>query len=338
MHVTLLFNQISNTPTAEELDVLLQCDAVEAALSRLGHRVSRIPFVLDLSQVQQALRAGHPDVVFNLVESVDSTDRLMPLATLLVESMGLPFTGTGSYGIISTSGKLIAKQKLLNSGLPTPAWISESTGRWQGSCPDRAIIKTVWEHASFGIDESSVVDCFTQLSGQPPVARDAWLIEQLRIRERSTRKEHFAEQYIHGREFNVTLIAGSAGVQAMPPAEILFIDYPPDKPHIVDYRAKWTEDSLEYQNTPRSFQFSPEELPLIDQMKQMAVFCWNRFRLRGWARVDFRVDKAGRPWILEINANPCLAPDAGFAAAILKGGLAYEEAINLILKDAFHNR
>ena len=57
------------------------------------------------------------------------------------------------------------------------------------------------------------------------------------------------------------------------------------------------------------------------------------FKLRGWARVDFRVDAAGEPWILEVNANPCISPDAGFAAALERASIPYEEGIRRILED-----
>ncbi len=55
--------------------------------------------------------------------------------------------------------------------------------------------------------------------------------------------------------------------------------------------------------------------------------------LRAWARVDFRVDQNGQPWILEVNANPCLSPDAGFRAALQQAGIAFDEAIACILED-----
>jgi D-alanine-D-alanine ligase len=66
----------------------------------------------------------------------------------------------------------------------------------------------------------------------------------------------------------------------------------------------------------------------------LAVECWRLFGLAGYARVDFRCDEAGRPWILEINANPCLLPGAGFAAALERAGIGYDEGIQLILDAA----
>jgi D-alanine-D-alanine ligase len=70
------------------------------------------------------------------------------------------------------------------------------------------------------------------------------------------------------------------------------------------------------------------------RLEQMAKKCWQVFGLGGYARIDFRVDADGQPWILEINANPCLSPDAGFAAAVKQSGLTFAEAVGRILSDA----
>ena len=125
----------------------------------------------------------------------------------------------------------------------------------------------------------------------------------------------FAESYIDGREINVSLLANGAGVEVLPIAEIRFIDYPADKPRIVGYKAKWNEDSFEYRHTLRDFAIAKAEQALHTRLAALARTCWQLFDMRGYARVDLRVDPQGEPWVLEINANPCLSSDAGFAAA-----------------------
>jgi D-alanine-D-alanine ligase len=104
-------------------------------------------------------------------------------------------------------------------------------------------------------------------------------------------------------------------------------------PRIVDYRAKWDEAAFEYHHTPRRFDFDSTDSRLLERLKTLARQCWHYFGLAGYARVDFRVDHEGNPWILEINANPCLSPDAGFAAALEKAGIAYVDAIGRIIDD-----
>jgi D-alanine-D-alanine ligase len=61
---------------------------------------------------------------------------------------------------------------------------------------------------------------------------------------------------------------------------------------------------------------------------------WTLCGLSGFVRVDFRVTDTGEPLILEINANPCISPDAGFAAAAAEAGMDYDALVAAILDAA----
>jgi D-alanine-D-alanine ligase len=91
----------------------------------------------------------------------------------------------------------------------------------------------------------------------------------------------------------------------------------------VGYRAKWDDDSFESTRTVRAFGIEDENPALASQLRELATRAWNLFGLTGYARVDFRVGKGHEPSILEINPNPCLSPDAGFAAAAELDGMPY---------------
>src|SRR6185503_1410804 len=117
---------------------------------------------------------------------------------------------------------------------------------------------------------------------------------------------------VAGRELNVAIIAAPSGPRVLPVAELKFEGYPEDKPAIVGYAAKWDLESFEYRHTVRSFEVEPA---LAARAELLA--------LDGYARVDYRVDASGFLFVLEINANPCLSPDAGFAAALERGHLGY---------------
>ncbi|MCE9526889.1 MAG: hypothetical protein K8R36_12630, partial [Planctomycetales bacterium] len=93
--------------------------------------------------------------------------------------------------------------------------------------------------------------------------------------------------------------------------------------------------TFEFQNTPRRFDFPASDAQLLAELGRLAIRCWDIFGLKGYVRVDFRVDEKGQPWILEINTNPCLSPDAGYAAALKQAGISIEEAVQRILDDAF---
>jgi len=224
----------------------------------------------------------------------------------------------------------VAKARLSDGGLDTPAWVGPCDGRRWCPLPDREkwpgrwIIKSVWEHASIGLDEQALV------AG----ADTPSLPERLRQRAPQLGGHCFAEAFVEGREFNLSVLDGPQGPQVLPPAEIVFEGYRDDQPKIVDYSAKWDEGSYAYHHTPRRFDFGAEDQGLLQRLQALALACWQRFDLSGYARVDFRVDPSGRPWILEINANPCIAPDAGFAAAIERAGLGYDQAVARIVAAA----
>ena len=157
---------------------------------------------------------------------------------------------------------------------------------------------------------------------------------EIERRGRTFATAFFAEAFVEGREFNLSLLDGPAGPEVLPPAEIRFVNFPAGRPHIVDYDAKWVEGAFGYANTPRSFDFPEADAILLVYLRKLALACWQAFGLAGYARVDFRVDRRGRPWILEVNTNPCLAPDAGFAAAAQRAGIGYAGLIGRIVAAA----
>ena len=181
------------------------------------------------------------------------------------------------------------------------------------------IIKPVREDASRDISDTSVI------SSDEQYADICTGLSNL------TRRNYFLEGYVEGREINVSLLSNHGRPEALPPSEILFEQYPDAKPHIVNYNAKWCPDTFEYRHTPRKFDFKSADRPLVSRLKKIACKCWECFGLQGYARVDFRVDQSERPWVLEVNANPCLSPDSGYYDALLYAGIDFREAIGRIV-------
>jgi len=329
MRVAVAYNRVEASGSPDEADVMAQVAAVCAALGRLGHDTCEVPCTLDLTALERALRSFRPQVAFNLVESLGGHARLIHVVPALLDSLRIPYAGSGADAVYVTSHKVLAKQRLAAAGLPTPAWIdSRTAGGGEAPGKDGWIVKSLWEHASVGLDEDETVLSRTPEDAGRAIARQAQRFGG----------EWFAERFIEGREFNLSLLTGNDGAQALPPAEIVFDAYPPDKLRIVGYRAKWEPDSYEYTHTLRRFDFPPQDSALLEALKETASACWELFGLGGWARVDFRVDAAGRPWVLEVNANPCLSPDAGFAAALLEAGIDFDAAVEDILRAATGGR
>ena len=320
--VAIVYGAVAADAAPDEQDVLVEVSTVQRTLSALGFSPVVVPLTLDLEAARHRLLHLRPAFVFNLVESVEGLGRLIHLAPALYESLGLPYTGAGSEAMYLTSNKPLAKRLMASAGIPTPDWGAPAAqGLAEPGFAGPYIVKSVWEHASIGIDDGSVVEAPHKAAA---VARK---------RQRRYGGEWFAERYIEGREFNLSLLSGLDGVELLPPAEMLFVDFPAGKRHIVDYAAKWHAGSFEFCNTVRRFDFGAEDRPLLAELEAIARSCWRLFGLRGYARVDCRVDTAGRPWVLEVNVNPCLSPDAGFAAAVERRGLDLAAAVRGIIKD-----
>lgn len=308
----LLVHQRVDCDRADELDVLVQAKHVREGLETLGHAVDTLPVEIGLSALRDRLNKDRPDCVFNLVESLGGTDARIVDVPRLLEELRVPYTGCSAAALAATNHKVHAKQRLREAGLPTPDWATLDGGE----LTPPYIVKAIEEHASIGLSARSVVT-----SSDVPTA--------IRIGDPS----RFAESFIDGRELNVSLLAGAGGSEVLPLAEIDFAAFEPNRVRIVDYAAKWDESSFAYQNTPRRFLATHEDHKLLSILTQVSINSWNLFDLRGYARVDFRVDQQGNPWILEVNCNPCLAPDAGFAAALAEAGIAWPEALRRILAD-----
>jgi D-alanine-D-alanine ligase len=301
----------------DEIDTLISAEAVAAALAELGFATEIVAVDLDLNHFH-ALKRRDPLLVFNLVDAVRGDGRLAAVIPSLLDAVGLPYTGAHSDAWLETLSKVATKLKLEHAGLPTPDFSLDGAGL----DPDAPfIVKAVWEHGSLGLDESSVV----KGADVPRV-----------IADRTDRfgTEHFAENYVEGREFNLALLEERGRARVLPMAEILFEDWTEGSPRIVGYDAKWTAESEAYTGTPRRFGLGEREPALAAQLENLAKSCWDLFNLAGYARVDVRVDAQGKSWILEVNVNPCLNPDAGFAAAAATAGLSYRDLVGRIIDAA----
>ncbi len=323
--VVILHDRLNQESHEDAVDVLAQVEVILQSLTSLGYEASVIPVTFDLDNIRSVLQKTQIDFIFNLVETLEGHGRLIYLCPALLDALEIPYTGSKTEAIFLTTDKVLTKKFLYNNGIDTPNWFTLKCLKNATSVnPGRYIIKPIWEDGSVGLDEGSVV----------MVKDGSHLLELLQMYQKQLKQECFAEAYIDGREFNISILSdGKGGIDVLPAAEIKFIQYPEDKVKVVGYQAKWNAQSFEFQHTPRCFDFPPEDHTLIERLQEISQKCWHLFDLRGYSRIDFRVDKEGRPWVLEVNINPCLSPDAGFFAAAQHAGLNFREVISRIIYD-----
>jgi len=277
----------------------------------------------DSAQLLRALRDSGADVAFNLVESVLGQGDLAGVAAAVLARLRVPFTGASAAALACAADKCFAKRLLRSADLPTPDW--SEPPQWNGFSADATyVVKSIDEDASIGLDDGAIVGA-----------------SEVRERAAACAAKYggrwFAEVYCPGREFNLSLIETNCVARALPIAETRFEGWSPDRPRIVGYAAKWDDASPDCTGTPRAFGIERESPLLAASLCELALSAWRIMSLRGYARVDFRLDSTGSPTILEINPNPCLEPHAGFAAAAAEAGIGYSELIEHILQEALRS-
>jgi D-alanine-D-alanine ligase len=320
--ILILIPELKEVEPDDNLATISTAKELERHYDRLGYPHEMRHFEYVPAEFRAVVREVQPDCIFNLVESVSGTSRLIHVPPIYIEEINLAYTGSPSHALELSNDKILAKKILNWLDLPTPAWgtIKTLSGR---PADGTWFVKAQHEHASFGITQRNVtkgtdaaVEVARQLTAEHKIP---WIIEE----------------FIAGREFNVSVMETPEGPRTLPVAEIVFKDYGDKLYNIVDYNAKWNEQSFEYRNTIRSYEFPASDRKLLAALEGIAIKTWKGFDLRGWARVDFRVDSQNRPFVVDVNANPDLSLDAGFMAAAQRAEIAPEAAVRTITDAAF---
>jgi D-alanine-D-alanine ligase len=313
----IIYNDPLPGALADELDVLDQVAYIEKHLTELGISVYRKGITDSFMSEIAALADERPDFVFNLVESINNKGELNYFVPALLNMYSIPYSGNPLEAIFFTSNKTIASKTMRDAGINNPA--SYLPSQIDLLKPRRRyIVKPIWEDGSLGITGDSVFECKPGFEEKLNGKDDAhW----------------FIEDFIDGREFNMSVLAGKEGPEVLPPAEIVFENFDGNKPRIVDFKAKWEMESFEYINTVRKFPGENLNPQLIIKLKETAKECWHLFGLKGYARVDARTDSNDNVFVIEINANPCISPDGGFVAATREAGYNFTYVLQRIIND-----
>ncbi|WP_437781916.1 D-alanine--D-alanine ligase family protein [Sorangium sp. So ce1097] len=292
-----------------EFDSPRTIQAIASAIESYGHTVVQLEAIPDLPR---ALTAAGVDVVFNIAEGLRGRGREAQVPALC-ELLGIPYSGSDATTLSLALDKGLTKQILRAAGIDTAEWQVVTTGR-EKLKPFRypVIVKPNAEGTSKGITSASVVK-------DEAAARAA--AKQLVDRYH---QPALIEEYIAGREFTVGLL-GERRPKVLPPMEVVFVD-PPTYP-VYGYEEKQSD-------TPRvrfvcPAQLTPSELRRIEKVARdtfAALGC------RDVARVDLRMTKDGRVYVIEINPLPGLTPDFSDLCVIAKvAGMDHRMLIGEIL-------
>ncbi len=307
--------------------VLDEVEVVANALKELG-LVYRVEGVKEISELHDVLSRSSEQVVFNLIEDLNGDALDFCYVPTVCKAYGKACTGGDTPSLLLAQDKWRTKAVLRAANLPTPDGIIVPVGGKIHSSkliPGPYIVKPAFCDASEGIDAKSVVDL--------PGAVLNRAVERVHA---ELNQPAIVEQFIAGRELNVSLLERNDRVEVLPIAEIDFSAFGKDYPHIVDYSAKWLRDSFAYKNTPC---IVPTRLAdrVAKLVRAHALGAWHVLGCKDFARVDFRLDRKNRIFILEVNPNPDISPDAGFAAALAAGGISFAEFVKILVDNTQSN-
>ncbi|MFZ2224500.1 MAG: hypothetical protein WAV26_07410 [Candidatus Deferrimicrobium sp.] len=304
----------------EDMDLAINARSVTEALRSAGHDAWTLMFGKDPVELVSELRSSGAEAVFNLSECPDLSPEKELHACALLELLGLPYTGNGPLALGICNSKALAKQLMIANGIPTPRfrlYADDPAGEPELSYP--LVVKPSNEDGSAGITEDSVVADLAGLRRQVK-----WLREGFR-------QDSLVEEFVDGREFNVGVLGNGTEAdphRSLPPAELVYRN---PRWRLCTYESKWDSTHPSYAEIAPvcPANASPDAAA---RLSGIALACARIFGLAGYARVDFRMNSNGELFVLEVNPNPDISPDAGMSRAARAAGLSYPDLILEILR------
>ena len=332
LRVLLLVEAAFFDPSAPDfLDVTPDTESeqsVSAGLKALHHDVSVLPFTphrSELRTIGDEIVRLEPDIVFNFIEHIEGDRRLSSRIPVLLEALGIPYTGSSAIGIASID-KAASKRAVSSVGFPVPQFVVLRVGTT--AMPRRklafpVIVKSQFGGASVGLTLRSVVHTTAEL------------LERTRDIHQRLDEAAICEEYIEGPELSVGLVEDKDDLLVLPIRETIFGRAAEGGPRFCTERVK---DDFSYRDR-WGIRYERAQLPpALD--RRIRKLCKDAFRvlgLSGYARIDLRLNSAGDPVFLEANANPDLSPRYfGIMASWM--GLTYEDVLARILRAGLERR
>jgi len=305
------------TNDLSENNFVRELEKVEHSLLKNFTEVKSLAVDRNVQQVISSINKFNPNIIYNFVESVEGISSYEYCMAGLFELLGVEITGCSPITLGNCLNKARAKAILKSRGILTPEYRTlKKTKRFtekEIKLRYPMILKLMNEDASIGISEFSVVKNYTELRKQ-----FSFLVE-------TYSQDIILEEFIQGRELNVAVLGG----KVLPVSEINFGGLPEEFPNIVTYDGKWTEGSVYYNYTKP---VCPAVLParIKKNIQTIALASYDALNCRDYARVDIRLSNDGVPYVIEVNPNPDISSDSGFARAAAADGLSYDDLLYTI--------
>jgi D-alanine-D-alanine ligase len=296
-------------------------DQVAAALRQGGHQASILGVHGNIRKLLSGLARRKPELLFNLMETFGESELGAVASVGLLDLVGIPYTGGGPGEVYLQEDKALTKKLLAFDSIAYPdfaVFSRDADLETAGRLRMPLFVKPLRMDSSIGIDGNSLVHS----------ARE--LMEQVLMIHDKVKDSALVEEYIEGREFYVGVL-GNPNPVAFPPVEMDFSKMPEGKPHILDHRAKFEENTAEYKGTQAVVAEVPDELKA--RLQKVALAAYRALRVRDYGRIDLRLTQAGEIYVIEVNASCYLEQAGEFVMAAAAAGLDYPALINRIVEE-----
>jgi len=300
------------TPWLTEFDVIKQ-------LEKMGHRVSTLGLYDDLNPLLKIIQEDKPDLVYNLLEEFNGNTQMDYHIVALLEAMSIPVTGCNSKGLVLARDKALAKKILKHHHIVTPSFFTFEKNK-KSKIPKNTkyplIVKCLFEEASFGIAQASIVNT------------EEKLLERIQYIHEKLKQDAIIEEFIEGVECYVGVL-GHQRLQTLPVWQLHFDKAKNPGKEIYSSSAKWNENYRKRKGIdtgPAKF-----DKPTTEKIIKACKRAYKALNLSGYARIDFRVTDTGQVYVLEANPNPNIASDDEFAKSAQSHGISYEDLLKKII-------
>lgn len=230
-----------------------------------------------------------------------------------LESLGLPYTGSGVLASALAMNKIMAKRVFVTTGVPTPEFYYEPEEDIAKQCEAAEkllglpiVLKPTSEGSSLGIS----------------IVKESDELKEVASETQKQFKDIFFEKYVKGTEVTVGLLGTGKRLRALPVLELV-----PQK-EFYDYEAKYTKGLTEFIIPAR---LSAE---LTATVQNVALKAHKVLGCRGMARVDMQIDKPGNPYVTDVNTIPGLTELSDLPAQAKAAEMSYDELVLEILASA----
>lgn len=300
------------TPWITEYDV-------KKTLESLGYAVTVIGVDNSLIDLHHQLTEHGTNCVFNLLEEFSGDPRSDYKVVSYLELLGVKYSGCNSKGLLLARDKALCKKLLKHHKIPTPNFLTFPRNK-RKKIPKTlrypAIVKCLYEEASYGIAQASVVHSPTKL------------IERINFIHENLEQDAIVEDFIPGKEIFVGVM-GEKNLTTLPLWELRFKNTQQPEKEIYTSRAKWNQAY----RLKKGIESGPCQIPkqLQDKIIKICKKTYRILQLNGYARIDLRVTPEGKVFVLEANPNPNIAMDDEFARSAHAGGIEYPALLQSLL-------